>query len=198
MTATESPSGHAYIPGGRTWRAADLSVLIVLVLGLICGTVLHQSNVNATDMDSFEGLSFAVPKGAIAQTTDDGYRATAKSGLVVRVQRADSPPSADDGAGTLAAARALQLGKQRTLFQIAETTAVQAAGRDAEQLSYQYVASSSQFFAGGLRLIEGNELLIPDGDTYYAVSLEGPSDRRAELDALWPRIQSSIRVEGER
>jgi hypothetical protein len=83
------------------------------------------------------------------------------------------------------------------LFQSTGTDEVQAAGKTAGLIRYQYVESSSnQFFATGLRIIVGHELLIPNGDTFYAVSLEGPSDKRAELDALWPKIQSSVRLGG--
>lgn len=196
MTSTVPSSGSAYIPGGRVWRSADVSVLIVVVVALICGVVLRQVNVNATEPATFDGLAFEVPRGAIAQTMDEGYQATAKDGLIVRVQRLPAPPSAAEDTGTLAALRAVQLGQQRTLFQISQTDDVQTAGRDAQRIGYQYVESSPQFFASDLRIVEGNELLIPAGDSYYALSLEAPSDRRAELDALWPKIQSSVSLEG--
>ena len=94
------------------------------------------------------------------------------------------------------AARALRQAQSRALFQVSQTQSVEAAGQDAELLRYQYIEKSSQIFATGLRVIVGNELLVPDGDSYYAIALEGPSDRRAELDAMWPKIQSSVRLGG--
>lgn len=196
MTSTDSPSAQGYIPGGRVWRSADVSVLIVVVVALIFGVLLRQSNVNATQPATFEGLMFEVPKGAVVQTTTDAYNATAEDGLTARVQKLPAPPSAAGDSGALVASRAMQLGQRRTLFQVTRTDRAQAAGTDAALLSYRYVQPSSRFFATGLQIIVGNELLVPDGKSYYAVALEGPSDKTAELDALWPKIQSSVSLEG--
>lgn len=198
MTSTDSSSARGYFPGGRVWRSADVSVLIVVIVALIFGVLLRQSNINATQTATFEGLMFEVPKGAIVQMTKDGYHATAEDGLTARVQKLPVPPSAAGDSGALIASRAVQLGQRRTLFQITRTDRAQAAGTDAAMISYRYVQPSSRFFATGLELIVGNELLVPDGESYYAVALEGPSDRRAELDALWPKVQSSLSLEGQR
>jgi hypothetical protein len=47
-----------------------------------------------------------------------------------------------------------------------------------------------------LQVINGYELLVPTGNSLYAISLEGPADKRAELNALWSQIQSSVRFGG--
>lgn len=196
MTSTETISDNAYLPGARRWRAADLSVLILVILALICAIVLRQLNVNATQSASFEQVTFEVPRRAIVESAADSYVAKAPNGLTVRVEILPAPPGAADDSGTLAASRALQQGQRRTLYLVTRTEGAQAAGRDAELLRYQYAQQSSQAFATGLQVIVGNELLVPEGDSFYAVALEGPSDRRAELDALWPKIQSSVSLGG--
>ena len=58
MTATEAFSDNAYLPGTRRWRAADLSVLVLVIVALVCAVVLRQLNVNATQTASFEGVVF--------------------------------------------------------------------------------------------------------------------------------------------
>lgn len=195
MSSGETSSGNAYLPGARRWRAADLSVLILVVVALICAILLRQLNVNATQPASFDGVAFDVPRRAIVESATNSYVAKAP-GMTVRVEKLPAPAGGADDSGNLAASRALQQGQHRALYQISQTQGVQAAGQDAELLSYQYVEKSSQVFATGLRVIVGNELLVPDGESFYAVALEGPSDRRAELDAMWPKIQSSVSLGG--
>lgn len=197
MATTAESSGRDFLPGGRVWRSADLFVLILVIVALVGGVLLRQFNLNATQPATFEGLTFEVPKGVLVQAAGNGYVATANSGLTVRVEKAPAPPSEADDNGAVVASRVVHLGQRRTLFQSIATDEVQAAGKNAGLIKYQYVESSSnQFFATGLRIITGNELLIPDGESFYALSLEGPSDKRAELNAWWPKIQSSVRLGG--
>ena len=196
VTTTESPAPANDI-GGRVYRIADLSVLIVVVVALIGGVLLREMNVNATQTASFEGVSFAVPKGALTKPVTNGYAATTDGGLTVRVEKLPAPPAGVEDVGALIATRALQLGGQRPLFQSTGTNEVQVGGKNAGLLEYQYVESNSdKLFVSGMRIIDGRELLIPNAEAFYAVSLEGPSDKSAELNALWPRIQSSVRLEG--
>ena len=195
MSATEAFSDNAYLPGTRRWRAADLSVLVLVIVALVCAVVLRQINVNATQGASFEGVVFEIPRRAIVESTSDSFVATAP-GMTVRAEKLPPPTAGAQESGNLAAARALRQAQSRALFQVSQTQSVEAAGQDAELLRYQYIEKSSQIFATGPRVIVGNELLVPDGDSYYAIALEGPSDRRAELDAMWPKIQSSVRLGG--
>lgn len=196
MATTAESSGRDFLPGGRVWRSADLFVLILVIVALVGGVLLRQFNLNATQPATFEGLTFDVPKGSVVHAAGNDFAATANNGLTVRVEKVPAPPESDNSE-TLVATRAVQLGQQLTLFQSTGTEEVQAAGKNAGLIRYQYVESSSnQFFATGLRIIAGNELLIPNGESFYAVSLEGPSDKRAELDALWPKIQSSVSLGG--
>ena len=196
MATAADSSERGYLPGGRVWRSADLIVLILVILALVGGVLLRQSNVNATQSANFDGLAFAVPKRSVVQTAGNGYVATANNGLTVRVEKVPAPPEAEDS-GALVASRVVQLGQRRKLFQSIATDEVQAAGNNSGLIKYQYVESSSnQFFATGLRIISGNELLVPDGESVYALALEAPSDKRAEIDALWPKIQSSVRLGG--
>jgi hypothetical protein len=197
MVTAQNSKKNGYLPGGREWRAADLIVLALLIAALVAGALLRQSHLNATQSASFEGLTFDAPRGAVVHSSKDEYEATARNGLTLSVQKLPAPPIGTDDTAALAATRAIDLGRQRTLFQSAATDQVSAAGKNAEVIHYQYVESNSnQFFARGLRVIDGNELLIPDGGSFYALSLEAPSERRADLDALWPRIQSSVRLGG--
>ncbi|MEZ0342696.1 hypothetical protein ACAG25_22275 [Mycobacterium sp. pV006] len=195
MSGTQSSTENAYLPGSRRWRAADLSVLLLVIVALVCAIVLRQLNVNATQSASFGDVVFEVPRRSIVESTTDAYVATAP-GMTVRVEKLPTPSGPAGESGDLAASRALQQAQSRTLYQVSGTQAVQADGRDAEVLSYQYVDKSSQAFATGLRVIVGNELLVPGEQSYYAVALEGPSDRRAELEAMWPKIQSSVSLGG--
>ena len=184
----------------RTWRIADLSVLLVLILGLVAGAVLRDVNVNATQTASFEGLSFDVPSRSLVQPSaaageQPRYLAVTADALVIRVEKLPAPASADKDPGALVSTRALALGKSKTLFRSDGTGEVQAAGRTAGLLQYQYVeATGNQVFAGGLEVRSGYEAQVPDGDSFYAVSLEAPQDTRAELDAMWPRLLSSVRL----
>ena len=195
MSVNEAASENAYMPGARQWRAADLSVLILVIVALISAVALRQINVNATQSASFEGVAFEVPRRAIVESTTDAYVATAL-GMAVRVDKVAMPAGPAGESGDLAASRALQQAQRRTLYQVTGTQTVEVSGRDAELLSYQYVDKSSQAFATGLRVIIGNELLVPDDGFFYAVALEGPSERRAELEAMWPKIQSSVSLGG--
>lgn len=196
MAAAPDSSEREYVPGAREWRSADIVVLILVLIALVGGLVLRQSSLYATQSAKYEGLSFDVPSGAIVQSAQNEYAVRARNGLTIRAEKLPAPAfGADDGA-TLAAARAVQLAQKRTLFQTTETAQAQAAGKDAGLIRYQYVESSNQFFANGLRIMVGNELLIPNGDNFYALSLEGPADKREEVNALWPKIQSSVRLGG--
>ena len=195
MTSTEIASQDAYLPGARRWRSADLSVLVLVIVALLCAVMVRQFNVNATESASFEGVGFDVPRGAIVESATERYVATAP-GMTVRVEKLPVPSGVAQDSGSLAPSRALQQGQHRTLFQVSRVQGVHVADRDSELLSYQYVEKSSRVFATGLRVIFGNEILVPDGEYFYAVALEGPSDRRAELDAMWPKIQSSISLGG--
>lgn len=195
MSGTETLSQNAYLPGARRWRTADLSVLILVIVALTCAVMLRQLNVNATQAASFEGVSFEIPRRAIVESATDNFVATAP-GMTVRVEKLPAPTGGTEESGNLAASRALQQAQRRAMFQVSRTQGVEAAGQDAERLSYQYIEKSSQIFATGLRVIIGDELLVPDGDSVYAIALEGPSDRRADLDAMWPKIQSSVRLGG--
>lgn len=195
MSSAETFSQNVYLPGARRWRAADLSVLVLVIVALACAVVLRQLNVNATQSASFQGVTFEIPRRAIVESATDSFVATAP-GMTVRVEKLPAPMGGTEESGNLAASRALQLGQRRALFQVSQTQGAQAAGQDAELLRYQYIEKSSQIFATGLRVIVGNELLVPDGDSFYAIALEGPSDRRAELDAMWPKIQSSVGLGG--
>ena len=195
MTATDAFSDNAYLPGTRRWRAADLSVLVLVIVALVCAVVLRQLNVNATQTASFEGVVFEIPKRAIVESATDTFVATVP-GMTLRAVKLPAP--AGEESGSLAASRALQQAQSRALFQVSHTQGVQVAGQEAELLSYQYIEKSSRVFATGLRVIVGNEVLVPepDGDSFYAIALEGPSDRRSELDAMWPKIQTSVRLGG--
>lgn len=195
MSVSESASEDAYMPGARQWRAADLSVLLLVIVAMICAVALRQLNVNATQSASFEEVAFEVPRRAIVESRTDAYVATAL-GMTMRVEKLTAPTGPAGESGNLAASRALQQAQRRALYQVSGTQAVEVSGRDAELLSYQYVDKSSQAFATGLRVIVGNELLVPDDRSVYAVALEGPSDRRTELEAMWPKIQSSVSVGG--
>lgn len=195
MSVDESASENAYLPGARRWRAADLSVLLLVIVALVCAVALRQLNVNATQSASFHDVVFDVPRRAIVESVTDAYVATAP-GMTVRVEKIPTPTGTAGESGDLAASRALQQAQRRTLYQVSGTQAVEADGRDAELLNYQYIEKSPQAFATELRVIVGNELLVPDDQSYYAVALEGPSDRRAELDAMWSKIQSSVSLGG--
>lgn len=193
MTCTAQSPRRGFLPGGRDWRSADVIVLALVVIALCAGVLLRQSHLNAMQSASFEGLVFDTPRGAIMHSGKDEYQAIAKNGVTLTVQKLPAPPIGVADTAALAATRAVELGRQRTLFESTATDQAQAAGRPAGLMSYQYVDSrTNQFFVNGLRVIDGRELLIPADQSFYAVSLEAPSDRRADLDALWPKIQSSI------
>ncbi len=197
MTTRVDSWGHGYQPDESVWRTADLFVLILVVLALVGGAILRQSNFGATQPVTAEGASFNVPRGTISRPEDGVYSARTTDGFTIRVETLDVPPIGAEDVGALATTRALQLAQSRQLFQSVETEQVDVGGRVGGVMHYEYVLSSSdQFFASGLQVVDGRELLVANGETLYAISLEGPSEKRAELDALWSQIQSSVRFGG--
>lgn len=197
MTTRVDSWGHGYQPSESVWRTADLFVLILAVVALVGGALLRQGNFNATETASTQGVSFSIPRGAIAQTEGQTYVATTNEGLTVRVETLPVPPIGAEDVAALATTRAIQLAQGRQLFQSVGTDKTTVGDKTAGVMEYQYVLSSSdQIFASGLQVINGYELLVANGETLYAISLEGPSDKRAELDALWSQIQSSVRFGG--
>lgn len=197
MTTRVDSWGHGYQPSESVWRTADLFVLILAVLALVGGALLRQSNFGATDSATVEAVSFNVPRGSISQSEDGIYSARTTDGFTIRVETLDVPPIGAEDVGALATTRALKLAQTHQLFQSVETDQVDVGGRVGGVMQYQYVVSSSdQFFASGLQVVDGRELLVANGETLYAISLEGPSEKRAELDALWSQIQSSVRFGG--
>lgn len=197
MTTRVDSWGHGYQPSESVWRTADLFVLILAVVALVGGALLRQSNFNATETASAQGISFSVPKGSIARTEGESYVATTKEGFTVRVETLPVPPIGAEDVGALATTRAIKLAENRQLFQSVGTDQISVGDKTAAVMEYQYVLSASdQIFSSALQVVNGYELLVANGETLYAVSLEGPSDKRAELDALWSQIQSSVRFGG--
>jgi hypothetical protein len=196
MTTRVDSWGHGYQPSESVWRTADLFVLILAVVALIGGALLRQSNFNATETVSAQGVSFNIPRGALTQTEGQTYVAT-HEGMTVRVETLPVPPIGGEDVAALATTRAIQLAQGRQLFQSVGTDQTTVGDKIAGVMEYQYVQSSTdQIFSSGLQVINGYELLVANGETLYAISLEGPSDKRAELDALWSQIQSSVRFGG--
>lgn len=192
----DAPATPAPDTADRIWRLADLTVLVLVVVALVGGGLLRQSYVDATQEVSFEGLHFVVPKGTIAKP-GDGYSATTLDGLTFQVEKAKTPPIGSD-VDALISARALQLGRDLQLFQSIGTEQAQLGDKTAGVMRYQYVRSYGEdVFTQGLTVIEGRELLIPDGDNFYALAIEGPAAKSASLDKWWSKVQDSVRVGGD-
>lgn len=182
--------------GNRSWRLADLTVLVLVVVALVGGGLLRQSQVDATQDATFEGLHFVVPKGTIVKP-GDGYSATTVDGLSFQVEKVKTPPIGSD-VDALISARVLQRGRDLQLFQSTGTEQTQVGGKTAGAVEYQYVKSNAeQVFTQGLTVIEGRELLIPDGDNFYALAVEGPATKAAALAKWWSTVQDSVRLGGE-
>lgn len=197
MTTRVDSWGHGYQPSESVWRTADLVVLLLAVVALLGGALLRQSNLNATETVTSQGVSFSIPRGAYTQSEGQSFVATTKSGLTMRVETLPVPPIGAEDIAALATTRAIQLAQSRQLFQSVGTEQTSVADKTAGVMEYQYVISTSdQIFSSGLQVVNGYELLVANGETLYAISLEGPSDKRAELDALWSQIQSSVRFGG--
>ncbi len=197
MTTRVDSWGHGYQPSESVWRTADLVVLLLAVVALLGGALLRQSNLNATETVTSQGVSFSIPRGAYTQSEGQSFVATTKSGLTMRVETLPVPPIGAEDVAALATTRAIQLAQSRQLFQSVGTEQTSVADKTAGVMEYQYVISTSdQIFSSGLQVVNGYELLVANGETLYAISLEGPSDKRAELDALWSQIQSSVRFGG--
>lgn len=197
MTTRVDSWGHGYQPSESVWRTADLVVLLLAVVALLGGALLRQSNLNATETVTSQGVSFSIPRGAYTQSEGQSFVATTKSGLTMRVETLPVPPIGAEDVAALATTRAIQLAQSRQLFQSVGTEQTSVADKTAGVMEYQYVLSTSdQIFSSGLQVVNGYELLVANGETLYAISLEGPSDKRAELDALWSQIQSSVRFGG--
>ena len=197
MTTRVDSWGHGYQPSESVWRTADLVVLLLAVVALLGGALLRQSNLNATETVTSQGVSFSIPRGAYTQSEGQSFVATTKSGLTMRVETLPVPPIGPEDVAALATTRAIQLAQSRQLFQSVGTEQTSVADKTAGVMEYQYVISTSdQIFSSGLQVVNGYELLVANGETLYAISLEGPSDKRAELDALWSQIQSSVRFGG--
>ena len=197
MTTRVDSWGHGYQPSESVWRTADLVVLLLAVVALLGGALLRQSNLNATETVTSQGVSFSIPRGAYTQSEGQSFVATTKSGLTMRVETLPVPPIGAEDVAALATTRAIQLAQSRQLFQSVGTEQTSVADKTAGVMEYQYVISTSdQSFSSGLQVVNGYELLVANGETLYAISLEGPSDKRAELDALWSQIQSSVRFGG--
>jgi hypothetical protein len=197
MTTRVDSWNHGYQPADSVWRTADLTVLLLVVVALLGGVFLRQSNFNATTETSTNGVTFNIPRGAYSRTEGETYIATTPEGFSVRVQTLEIPPIGAEDAAALAATRAIQLAQGRDMFQSVGTEAVQVAERAGAVMEYQYVQNNNdQLFSNTLQVVNGYELLVAHEGRLYAISLEGPSDKRAELDALWSQIQSSVRFGG--
>jgi hypothetical protein len=48
MTTHVDSWGHGYQPSEGTWRSADLSVVVLVLIALLGGALLRQNNFNAT------------------------------------------------------------------------------------------------------------------------------------------------------
>lgn len=67
MTTRVDSWGHGYQPSESVWRTADLVVLLLAVVALLGGALLRQSNLNATETVTSQGVSFSIPRGAYTQ-----------------------------------------------------------------------------------------------------------------------------------
>lgn len=195
MTVQSYPSVQ---PGPVTWRMADSSVLIIAIVALIIGVVLRQTTLFATSPVDLGAVAFDIPAGAIARTQGPGYLATTENGFSIRVEEVAAPPIGTDDLIALTAARSLTLAEGRPMFQSLETAEVDVGGTAAAELEYAFVSSNSDsMFASGLEITHGYELIVPQGETLYAISLEGPEEQSEALAATWERVKSSVRIEGD-
>ena len=190
-----------YQPAESVWRTADLLVLILALVALIAGAVLRQNALGATTDVTAQGVSFKVPAGSISSEDNGVYTTRTKDGFSVRVESLPMPPISQDDPNARNAwvtTRARALANQRELFQTIGSDVTEVNGTGAAVMEYQYVSANlASVFSSALTVINGYELLVPNGEALYAISLEGPSDKRAELESVWSQIQSSVRFEGQ-
>lgn len=192
---------NKYQPDESVWRTADLLVLALALVALIVGAMLRQNALGATTDVTAQGVSFKVPAGSISSTDNGVFTTRTKDGFTVRVESLPMPPiPAEDpnARNAWVTTRALALAGQRELFQTLSSDVTEVNGVGGAIMEYQYVAANlASVFSSSLTVVNGYELLVPNGDALYAISLEGPSDKRAELESVWSQIQSSVRFEGQ-
>lgn len=175
-------------------RMADYMVLGLLVLALLAGYFLRQSNLFATRSVTVDGLTMAVPQDSVARSNTPLELVT-PDGLTVRVATQAAPPVGVADLGALTANRALEQGRVLSMYRTIEADTATVAGQEAGVLDYAYVNDQNTFFTSGLEVQHGRELLIGRGENVYIVTVEGPDSASDALEDFWPKLLNSLRLD---
>ena len=174
-------------------RSADWMVVGLVAAALLGGWALRERVLYAGDTVTVQGLRMAIPSGSIPSGRGDTFGVVTPDGLTLRVATFPLPTTARDPL-SVAAERGLEQSRIHDLYRPVATSTVTVGGYPAAVLEYAYVDTrDAAFFTSALEVVRGYELLIPHGERFQVVTLEGPQARWADVQELWPRLVGSIR-----
>ena len=175
-------------------RSADWMVLGLLLFALAAGALLRQSQLFATYSTSVGGLTLALPADSVPVSSEP-YEAVTPDGLTVRVTQLPAPALGLENIDAMTTQRAMAQGQALPMYRTISTDVMEVAGQPSGVLDYAYVSDQSSFFSSGMEIVQGREVLVGQGESLYAVTVEGPESASDALEAFWPRLLASLRFD---